>query len=168
MPLKLDLKVGEKMIVNGAVLENVGQNAKLLVRNMAAVLREKEILTEDDAVTPASRTYFSLQCAYIFPQTRDKHLKHVDQFLNDYAEACPSAIELIDVIRGHVADGEYYRGMKAARKLIAHEIDTLDGFRSEIDKLDAIADPDDGDDSGLLDDEIFDDDDPLHPAAENR
>ncbi len=52
MPLKLDLKCGEKMIVNGAVLENVGPNAKILIHNLATVLREKEILTQDDAATP--------------------------------------------------------------------------------------------------------------------
>ena len=41
MPLKLDLKTGEKMVVNGAVLENVGPSAKILVHNMASILREK-------------------------------------------------------------------------------------------------------------------------------
>jgi flagellar protein FlbT len=166
MPLKLDLKVGEKMIVNGAVLENVGQNAKLLVRNMAAVLREKEILTQDDAVTPASRVYFALQCAYIFPQSRAGHLKHVDQFLGDYQDACPSAADIVETIRGHVADGEYYRGMKAARKLIAHELETLSEFRSEMDKLDEIADGHDEDDDAFDDgDAGVDDDDPLTPNA---
>ena len=30
MPLKLDIKSGEKMMINGAVLENVGPNAKIL------------------------------------------------------------------------------------------------------------------------------------------
>ena len=71
MPLKLDLKCGEKMIVNGAVLENVGPNAKILIHNLATVLREKEILTQEDAATPASRVYFSLQCAYMFSEARE-------------------------------------------------------------------------------------------------
>ena len=67
MPLKLDLKAGEKMVINGAVLENVGPNAKILVHNQAMILREKEVLTEDICATPASRIYLALQCAYMFP-----------------------------------------------------------------------------------------------------
>ena len=91
MPLKLDFKHGEKMIVNGAVMENVGSNAQLLVHNKASIMREKEILSNQEAATPASRVYFELQCAYIFRETRDEHLARFNQFLKDYIDACPSA-----------------------------------------------------------------------------
>lgn len=139
MPLKLDLKCGEKMIVNGAVLENVGPNAKVLIHNLATVLREKEILTKEDAVTPAARVYFTLQCAYIFPERRDEHLKHYKKFLKDYVEACPSASDIAEKIRGHTDAGDYYKGMKVARNLIAHEVETMNQFHSGIRKLEEIA-----------------------------
>ena len=96
MPLKLDFKHGEIMIVNGAVIENVGSNAQLLVHNKAAILREKEILTQSEAATPASRVYFELQCAYIFRETRDDHLKTFRNHLKDYVDACPSATDIAD------------------------------------------------------------------------
>ena len=158
MPLKLDLKVGEKLIINGAVLENVGQNAKLLVRNLAAVLREKEILTQNEAVTPASRTYFSLQCAYIFSETREQHLSKVDQFLNDYVDACPSAETIANGIRSHVEKAEYYKAMKAARKLIAHEIATLSNFESGLNRLADTSDENTDISGSILDREILDND----------
>ncbi len=146
MPLKLDLKFGEKMIVNGAVLENVGPNAKILVHNIAAVLREKEILTQEDAGTPASRAYFALQCAYIFAETRQEHLKTFNRYLDDYLGACPSAADIAEKIRGFVDDKEYYKGLRACRSLIAHEIETLDQFNTGMTKLNEIAaDADDGD-----------------------
>ena len=68
MPLKLDFKAGEKLVINGAVVENVGGNAKLLVHNESAIIREKEILTQAETNTPAARVYFALQCAYMFPR----------------------------------------------------------------------------------------------------
>lgn len=139
MPLKLDLKCGEKMIVNGAVLENVGPNAKILIHNLATVLREKEILTQEDAATPASRVYFSLQCAYMFDDAREEHLKNFNQYLNDYLEACPSASEIADVIRGHIEKENFYKGLKSSRNLIAHEVRTLDEFNSGMNKLSEIA-----------------------------
>lgn len=139
MPLKLDLKCGEKMIVNGAVLENVGPNAKILIHNLATVLREKEILTQEDAATPASRVYFALQCAYMFDDAREEHLKNFHRYLKDYLNACPSAAEIADVIRGHIENENFYKGLKSSRNLIAHEVRTLDEFNSGMNKLSQIA-----------------------------
>lgn len=139
MPLKLDLKCGEKMIVNGAVLENVGPNAKILIHNLATVLREKEILTQDDAATPASRVYFSLQCAYMFDDAREEHLKNFARYLKDYLQACPSATEIADGIKSHVDSENFYKALKASRNLIAHEVRTLDEFNSGMNKLSEIA-----------------------------
>lgn len=135
MPLKLDLKTGEKMIINGAVLENVGNNAQMLVLNKASILREREILAQQDAVTPASRVYFELQCAYIFRENRDEHLKRYEAFLKDYLQACPSAQEIGDTIGGHVEKGDLYRALKATRPLITHEMNTFEQFRQSVGKL---------------------------------
>ena len=139
MPLKLDLKCGEKMIVNGAVLENVGPNAKILIHNLATVLREKEILTQDDAATPASRVYFSLQCAYMFDDAREEHLKNFSRYLKDYLQACPSAAEIAEGINSHVEKENFYKALKASRNLIAHEVRTLDEFNNGMNKLSQIA-----------------------------
>ena len=139
MPLKLDLKSGEKMIVNGAVLENVGPSAKILVHNMASILREKEILSQEEAATPAARVYFSLQCAYMFPENRTDHLKQFDRFLKDYLSACPSADDIGTDIRSFVDKKEFYKGLKAARNLIAHEVRTLNAFTEGMNKLAEIA-----------------------------
>ena len=46
MPLKLDFKAGDKMIINGTVIENVGPNAKLLIHNEASILREQAFETQ--------------------------------------------------------------------------------------------------------------------------
>ena len=55
MPLTINLKARERLIVNGVVIEHAGQPARLLVHNNAALLREKDILTEAQASTPARR-----------------------------------------------------------------------------------------------------------------
>ena len=73
MPLKIQLKKGQKIIINGAVLENSGTHTtSLIVRNDASILRDTDIITADDAVTPASRAYYSLQCLYLFPEEKEK------------------------------------------------------------------------------------------------
>ncbi len=58
MPLTINLKPRERLIVNGVVIENSGQLAKILIHNNAALLREKDIITEEQATTPARTDLF--------------------------------------------------------------------------------------------------------------
>ncbi len=125
MPLLIDLKPGEKVIINGAVLENAGANTKLRVHNESNILRQKEILTSEDISTPASRVYFCLQCAYIFPEKRDHYLGLFDHYLAEYLGACPSAIDIGTEIRSDIGGGHYYKALKASRKLLRHESEVL-------------------------------------------
>ncbi len=132
MPLKLDFKAGDKMVINGAVLENIGPNAKILVHNDSAILREKEILSVADTKTPASRVYFSLQCAYMFPDKKDEYLRIFEQFLAEYVAACPSATDIADEVRKGISEGRIYKGLKAAHKLIRHERDLLETLHDRV------------------------------------
>ena len=132
VPLTIDFKAGDKIIINGAVIENLGSNSKLSVHNQAAILRGKEILSEEDSKTPASRVYFALQCAYIFPQAQAEYVASFEAFLNEYLVACPSASEIGDVIRKEVESGLLYKGLKSAQKLIVHESDLLQSLGEEI------------------------------------
>lgn len=125
MPLLIDLKPGEKVIINGAVIENAGANTKLRIHNESNILRQKEILTNEDTATPAARVYFCLQCAYIFPDKRDHYLNLFAHYLVEYLEACPSAVEIGQEIRDEVHDGLYYKALKSSRKLLKHETEVL-------------------------------------------
>ncbi len=122
MPLKLQLRKGQKIIVNGAVLENAGSHtASLLVKNDASILRDNDILTPADARTPASRVYYALQCAYLFPVERDRHLGNLKQLVDSYEEAAPSASPICGGIRSLMGEDKLYQALKLAQELIAHE-----------------------------------------------
>ena len=128
MPLIIDLKPGEKLIINGAVIENIGPNTKLRVLNDCTLMRQKEILSDADAVTPASRVYYSLQCAYIFPEHKEKYLEAFNECLVGYLEACPSARDIGVKIANALQDGQYYKALKAAKALLDHEKSVLEKF----------------------------------------
>lgn len=121
MPLIIDLKPGEKVIVNGAVIENAGSSTKLRIHNNSNILKQKEIMVEEDASTPASRVYFCLQCAYIFPGEKAKYVKMFLDYLTQYVEACPSARDLAVEIAREADEENYYKALRAARKLLKHE-----------------------------------------------
>lgn len=135
MPLLIDLKPGEKVIINGAVIENAGANTKLRIHNESNILRQKEILPNGDIATPAARVYFCLQCAYIFPEKRDHYLDLYRSYLAEYLAACPSASDIGTEINEAVASEHYYKALKASRKLLKHEAQVLGQYLEAAEKL---------------------------------
>lgn len=130
MPLTINLKPHERLIVNGVVIENAGSATRVLVHNNAALLREKDIITEERATTPARRVYYAIQCQYLFPAKGDVFLPLIEKFLGEFEEAAPSTAPLIAEIRGQVAQAQFYRALKSAKQLIAREQEILnDGTR---------------------------------------
>ena len=130
MPLKVSLKPNEKVIVNGAVLQNGEHAATLVVLNEAALLRDKDILTEENSNTPARRIYYTLQCAYLFPDNRKPYLDLFYQYLTEFEVAVPSSAELVGKVRSEVDGGRYYQGLRKSRRLIDHEKEILNAFAS--------------------------------------
>jgi len=131
MPLTINLKPRERLIVNGVVIENSGPAAKLLIHNNAALLREKDIVTEEQANTPARRIYFSIQCQYLFPTKGEVFLPIIEKFLAEFEEAAPSTAALIAEIRSQVAEGQFYRALKSAKQLIVREQEIMNEFPRE-------------------------------------
>lgn len=134
MPLKLDFKSGAKLVINGAVVENIGSNAKILIHNESAILREKEILSVDDTATPASRVYFALQCSYMFPEKRDEYLGSFADYLKEFVTACPSTQPIADEIEELVAKNQIYKALKKTQKLVAHQARVLKGLETGIEQ----------------------------------
>jgi flagellar protein FlbT len=125
MPLAINLRPRERLIVNGVVIENSGQPAKLVVHNNAALLREKDILTEEQATTPARRIYFTIQCQYLFPGKEELFLPIIYEFLREFGEAAPSAVPLVRDIGQLVDARNWYRALKTAKQLMMRETEIL-------------------------------------------
>lgn len=125
MPLTINLKPHERLIVNGVVIENKGPAAKILIHNNAALLRERDIVTEEQANTPARRIYFAVQCQYLFPGKSEVFLPIIEKFLAEFEGAAPSTEALTAEIRNEVAEGQFYKALKAAKQLIVREQEIL-------------------------------------------
>ncbi|HXP76553.1 MAG TPA: flagellar biosynthesis repressor FlbT [Stellaceae bacterium] len=139
MPLAINLKPNERLIVNGVVLQNSGTAAKLLIHNNASVLREKDIITEADATTPARRIYFAIQCKYLFPAKDAAYLPLIYQFIQEFESAAPSTVALTREIRANVDQGALYHALKSAKQLIAREQEILNGLSRTDIPNDAVA-----------------------------
>jgi flagellar protein FlbT len=125
MPLAINLRPNERLIVNGVVIQNSAASAKLLIHNNAAVLREKDIITEEGANTPARRVYFAIQCKYLFPGKEGTYLPLIHQFIEEFATAAPSTLSITQELRRQVDAGLLYQALKTAKQLIAREQEIL-------------------------------------------
>ena len=126
MTLKITLKPQEKMILGGAVIAN-GNNAgcQLVIENKVPILREKDILSENDADTPCRQLYFVIQLMYIDEENLAIHQKNYWRFVKEIVKAAPSTVSLIDQINEEIVSGRCYQALKLAQKLIEYEQEAI-------------------------------------------
>lgn len=125
MALKISLKAGEKIIINGAVIVNGGDRAQFVLQNRANIMREKDILAEDRADTPAKRLYFTIQLIHLFPDREKAYQDNFNRFLQDFGEAAPSSTPLLLEIGQRMIAGDSYGALKKCRNLIRYEEEVL-------------------------------------------
>jgi flagellar protein FlbT len=126
MPLTIHIRKGKKIIINGAVLENASERPiKFLLKNRAEILRCDDVLAPDQAVTPAGRIYYALQCVYLFPHSESRYLSLFFDLVEDYRTAAPSMNALVERLLALVRLGQFYDALKLARELIVHEEECL-------------------------------------------
>ena len=130
MPLAIHLRPNERLVVNGVVLQNSGTPAKLLIHNNASVLREKYLIAETDATTPARRIYFAVQCRYLFPGKVSDYPGPFHQLIEEFEASEPGTAALAREIRASVDRGAFYHALKLAKQLISREQEMLNGPRA--------------------------------------
>ncbi|MGE4220448.1 MAG: flagellar biosynthesis repressor FlbT [Alphaproteobacteria bacterium] len=121
MPLKIVLKPHEKVVINQAVIANGPERTELLVENKANVLRQRDILTEETADTPARRIYFAVQMLYMFPESGRHYHALFNQLVRDFVGAVPSSTGIAIELAQKVVAGELYAALRICRKLVKYE-----------------------------------------------
>jgi flagellar protein FlbT len=120
MALIIDLKPSERLIVGQALITNDEARTRLHIEGTAPILREKDIMLEDEADTPCKKIYFTVQLMYISPYPEKLHKTYFD-LIHEIQHAAPSTSLFFAKINGHILNDEYYKAMKEARNLMDHE-----------------------------------------------
>jgi len=122
--LRLRLNPGEEVIVNGAVLRNGDRRNVLTVANAANVLRARDLIRAEDAVTPSRQVCFLIQAimlangsdkSNVKPKIRDMLADMYVRFASDEAKA--QIIEVMD----QFSSEDYYKSLNAMKKLVIYE-----------------------------------------------
>jgi flagellar biosynthesis repressor protein FlbT len=130
MPLVLELKPKEKVVINGAVIVNDNRRSRLTISTFAHVMREKDILQEKDADTPAKRIYFLIQLLLLAagePESIKAYSGPLDEAIGALVGALTNA-EIKDqlaTVRAMAERGDYYKALIALRPVTEYEAKLL-------------------------------------------
>jgi flagellar biosynthesis repressor protein FlbT len=128
MALVIDLKPQEKILIGEAVITNSAQRTRLHIAGDAPILREKDIMQEQDADTPCKKVYFLIQCMYISPNPKQYHDRYF-ALIKDIQKASPSCSIFFMQINDHIISGTYYKALKIANQLIEHERELVENAK---------------------------------------
>jgi len=124
MPLRVELKPFERIVIGESVIINSDSRTCFLVDGEAPILREKDILTAETANTPVKRIYLCIQLMYLendIPKYQDLYMG----FVKDLLEAVPSFRGSIETASKLILSGSLYSSLKEIRKLFPREEELL-------------------------------------------
>ena len=121
--LVLELRPGEAMIINGALVR-FRTRSRIELMAKARFMFGKQIMAPDQADTPARRIYFALQSAYIGEgDERTQGLETAHELIAAFKAATTSALacEILDRAEAAASSDNCYLALKLARRIINHE-----------------------------------------------
>ncbi len=130
MPLKISLKPHERMIIGGAVITNGDSRTEFRIENKVPLLRQKDIMSEQEANSHCRRIYFIVQLMYVDEENLMTHHQTYWKLIEELVQAAPSVINLVDQISEHILFARYYQALKLAQQLIDYEREVMNATQS--------------------------------------
>jgi flagellar protein FlbT len=128
MALVIDLKPKERIIIGNAVITNDNQRTRLQIEGEAPILRERDVLREEDATTPCKRIYYIIQLMYLAKDATELYDLYFTS-LREVQDAAPSTTLLLADVSQHILGGHYYKALREARKLIDYEQELMSNVK---------------------------------------
>ncbi len=125
--LVLELRPGEAMIINGALVR-FRTRSRIELMAKARFMFGKQIMSPEQADSPARRIYFALQTAYVGEeQERTDGLATAHELIAAFKAATTSLLarEILDRAEAAAANDDCYTALKLARRIINHEDSVL-------------------------------------------
>ena len=120
MPLKIELKPHESIIIGESLITNDGDRTRFYIEGNVPILREKFILREKEANTPCKRIYFIVQQMYLSRNPEKLHTLYLE-YVRDLQKAAPSLIPYVSMVNENIINADYYGAIKSAFQLIKKE-----------------------------------------------
>ena len=121
--IRLSLKAGERLYVNGAVLR-VDRRTSIELLNDVVFLLEQHVMQPEDATTPLRQLYFTVQKALIEPASafsaRQEFYRRYINLLDIY-DGVENVLTALNRVRALVNTGRTFEALKTIRALYEQE-----------------------------------------------
>jgi flagellar protein FlbT len=129
--LVIKLAPGERILINGAVIENGDRRTRINIQTPNAnVLRLKDAIHPNDAITPVKRLVYSIQLVLLGEKSasdiRGDILKGIEDLSQVFTD--PDSRLILDKASISLSESNFYKCLKSLRSLIPRE-DRLMAFR---------------------------------------
>ena len=126
--LAVKLKPGERLVVNGAVLHNGNTRNVIYFANRASILRERDVMQVEQAVTPTARVYYIVQLMLLNPEDVETTYRVTfEQLMTGLLRTfrSPPILKSLTDCAFWVGDGDYYKALAALRPVLDYEAKLL-------------------------------------------
>lgn len=123
MGLRLTLKPGERVILNGCIVRNAGRGRMdLEIENRSDVLRAEEIITSAEARLPVRSVAHAIQHALASRELRDELVPHILSSLDRIEAALdPVVSPMLHAVRDCLGDGDFYAALRKLGPVLDRE-----------------------------------------------
>lgn len=128
--LKISIRAGERIFINGAVLR-ADRKVTLEFLNTVTFLLEQHVLTPDETTTPLRQLYFMIQSAIIDPKCAEPALEmarsSVEVLRTTFLNA--TILQDLELVQAHLERGRNFDCLRIIRRLFAMEDAIISGAR---------------------------------------
>ncbi|MEO9822149.1 MAG: flagellar biosynthesis repressor FlbT [Paracoccaceae bacterium] len=122
--LILKLSPKERILINGAVIENGDRRTRLAIKTPDAhILRLRDAIHPEDAKTPVKRVCYSIQLVLSGDSDADEMrlqlLRHIEELSQIFFDV--ESKRHLDSASAALVDDDYYRCLKSLRALLPRE-----------------------------------------------
>lgn len=123
MGLRLTIKPGERVILNGCIVRNAGRGRMdIEVENRSDVLRAEEIITQSEARLPVRAVAHSIQHALASREHRHELLPHILTSLDKIEAALnPVVAPTLRAVRDCLGNGDFYAALRKLGPVLDRE-----------------------------------------------
>jgi flagellar protein FlbT len=124
MPLRIDLGPFEKLFIGKSVLTNNGDRTMFVVEGDTPILRARDVLTPDRAISTIEKLYRCVQQMYLEEDTlkyQGSYLRLVVQAISE-RPACQAELKVAGQL---IKDCQHYKALRSLKKLVKHEAFSL-------------------------------------------
>lgn len=122
--LVLKLAPKERVLINGAVIENGERRSRLsIVTPNANILRLRDAIQPDQVSTPVRRVCYIAQLVLSGDADEAEGAQQLKQGISQLKQALidERSQSHLEAARHHLDEGDFYRAMKSLRALLPHE-----------------------------------------------